>query len=55
MPSLLFTGVSLNLDEDAVDQTIFIRSEVDTLTSELIAVTISSKTRTHYNVFHVHI
>ena len=50
VPSV-FTAVSLNLNEDVVGKSISIRSEADGLTSELITVTITSKTRTHYKVF----
>ena len=42
--SSVFTGVFLNLNKDAVGQTVSIRSEADDLTSELITVTITSKT-----------
>ena len=39
----IFTGVALNINKDAVGQTVSIRSEADQLTSELINVTITGK------------
>ena len=39
----IFTGVALNSNQDAVGQTVSIRSEADQLASELINVTIKGK------------
>ena len=39
----IFTGVALNINKDAVGETVSIRSEADQLTSELISVTITGK------------